>query len=174
MVHRQTTGGRTVIELITMVFKYVKKLSLALTLFAIANGAAAGSLGDARNAYSTRPIKAVKAPQGYDSLSTPKGVREIIYQSGKLQLKAWITTSSAGTKLAPAVVFLHGGFAFSQDDWDAAQSLVDAGFVLMMPRLRGENGNPGNFEFFGGEVDDAIAAGRYLADVKVSIKAEFS
>jgi dipeptidyl aminopeptidase/acylaminoacyl peptidase len=33
----------------------------------------------------------------------------------------------------------------------------------MTPTLRGENGNPGNFECFYGEVDDVIAAGRYLA-----------
>ncbi|XLZ68567.1 alpha/beta fold hydrolase [Massilia sp. SR12] len=98
-------------------------------------------------------------------MTAPKGVREVTYQSGKLQLKAWITASNKGTKLVPAVVFLHGGFAFSQEDWDAAGSLIDAGYILMMPRLRGENGNPGNFEFFGGEVDDAIAAGRYLAAI---------
>lgn len=29
--------------------------------------------------------------------------------------------------------------------------------------VRGENGNPGHFEFFYGEAEDAVAAGRYLA-----------
>jgi dipeptidyl aminopeptidase/acylaminoacyl peptidase len=33
----------------------------------------------------------------------------------------------------------------------------------MTPTFRGENGNPGNFEFFYGEVDDLINAGKYLA-----------
>lgn len=35
----------------------------------------------------------------------------------------------------------------------------------MAPMLRAENGNPGDFEFFYGEVNDLIAAGDYLANV---------
>ena len=38
-----------------------------------------------------------------------------------------------------------------------------AGFAVMTPTLRGENGNPGSFELFYGEVDDAEAAVRFLA-----------
>jgi dipeptidyl aminopeptidase/acylaminoacyl peptidase len=62
-------------------------------------------------------------------------------------------------------VFLHGGWAFARSDWDDAAPFVDAGFVLFMPMLRGENGNPGHYESFLGEVDDAIAAGRYVASL---------
>jgi dipeptidyl aminopeptidase/acylaminoacyl peptidase len=35
----------------------------------------------------------------------------------------------------------------------------------MTPTLRGENGNPGNFEYFYGEVNDLVAAADYLANV---------
>jgi DNA-binding CsgD family transcriptional regulator len=36
---------------------------------------------------------------------------------------------------------------------------------LFMPMLRGENGNPGTYESFLGEVDDAIAAGRFVTSL---------
>jgi hypothetical protein len=100
-VHWHRDGCRTAIELNKMTFKLIKKLSLALMFFAVTNGSVAGSLSDARNAYSTRSIKAVKAPQAYSTLTAPKGVREVTYQSGKLQLKAWITTSNKGKNLYP-------------------------------------------------------------------------
>ncbi|WP_167239397.1 alpha/beta hydrolase family protein [Massilia genomosp. 1] len=138
---------------------------LAFALFALSTASMAGTLADARQAYATRLTVSAKAPQDFAALRTPAGVKEVGYQSGPLQLKAWLSTSAPATKLAPAVVFLHGGFSFGEEDWDAAKALVDAGYILLMPRLRGENGNPGNFELFGGEVDDAIAAGRYLAAV---------
>jgi tetratricopeptide (TPR) repeat protein len=35
----------------------------------------------------------------------------------------------------------------------------------MAPMLRGENGNPGDFEFFYGEVNDLIAAAEYLSNL---------
>ena len=38
----------------------------------------------------------------------------------------------------------------------------DAGFVVFMPTLRGENGQPGSFSLFHDEVDDVLAAAEYL------------
>ncbi|MFZ6770031.1 alpha/beta hydrolase family protein [Undibacterium sp. Di26W] len=105
----------------------------------------------------------MKAPQSFVQEKVPAGVKEISYVSGKLHLTAWLSTTPDNKKKMPAVVFLHGGFSFSADDWVAAEGFVKAGYILMMPRLRGENGGEGNFEMFGGEVDDAIAAGSYLA-----------
>jgi dienelactone hydrolase len=92
----------------------------------------------------------------------PPGVSLVWYRSGNLKLKAWISKPPDDGKKHPAIVYLHGGFAFGGSDWDAAKPYVAAGYVVMTPMLRGENGNPGYFEFFYGEVDDAIAAGRYL------------
>jgi dienelactone hydrolase len=39
---------------------------------------------------------------------------------------------------------------------------VDAGFVVMVPMLRGENGQAGSFSMFYDEVDDVIAATKFL------------
>src|SRR5262249_28859121 len=59
----------------------------------------------------------------------------------------------------------HGGWAFGEGDWDDAAPFANAGFVLFVPMLRGENGNPGHYESFLGEVDDAIAAGQFVASL---------
>jgi len=63
----------------------------------------------------------------------------------------------------PAVLFLHGGFAFGEGDWEQTAPFIEAGFVVMIPTLRGENGLPGSYSMFYNEVDDVIAAAEALA-----------
>jgi dipeptidyl aminopeptidase/acylaminoacyl peptidase len=63
----------------------------------------------------------------------------------------------------PAVLFLHGGFAFGADDWDQIRPFLETGFVVMTPMLRGENGLPGEYSMFYNEVDDVLAAAEHLA-----------
>jgi dipeptidyl aminopeptidase/acylaminoacyl peptidase len=117
----------------------------------------------ARNEFATVLLVRGPSPQEYGEDVLPNGVTEIEYPSGDLVLKAWISAAPVDGKKHPAVVYVHGGFAFGGSDWEDARPYLDAGFVVMAPMLRGENGNPGSFEFFYGEVDDAIAAGEYLA-----------
>ena len=59
-------------------------------------------------------------------------------------------------------MFLHGGFCFDASDWEDAQAFRDAGFIVMLPNRRGENGQPGNFTMFYDEVEDVINAAEYL------------
>jgi dipeptidyl aminopeptidase/acylaminoacyl peptidase len=81
------------------------------------------------------------------------------YLSGNLRLKAWVNQSpGAAGRRWPAVLFLHGGFAFGAEDWEQAQPFRDAGFVVMTPMLRGENGLPGSYSMFYDEIDDVLAA----------------
>jgi dipeptidyl aminopeptidase/acylaminoacyl peptidase len=63
----------------------------------------------------------------------------------------------------PAVLFLHGGFAFGADDWEQTLPFRRAGFVVLTPTLRGENGLPGAYSMFYNEVDDVLAAADTLA-----------
>jgi formylglycine-generating enzyme required for sulfatase activity len=58
---------------------------------------------------------------------------------------------------------LHGGFSFDLGDWDQTKPYRDAGFVVLIPILRAENGQPGAFSYFYDEVDDVLAAGEYLS-----------
>ena len=96
-------------------------------------------------------------------LKPPPGVSEVDFPSGSLRLHAWVNVpDDEGERAYPTVVFLHGGFAFSREDWDMAQPYRDAGFIVLAPILRGENGQPGVFSLFYDEVEDVLAAGEYL------------
>jgi dipeptidyl aminopeptidase/acylaminoacyl peptidase len=70
--------------------------------------------------------------------------------------------ASASVK-RPAVLFLHGGFATDTDDWDMNLPYRDAGYIVMMPILRGENGQRGDYTMFYDELNDVLAAASFLA-----------
>jgi pimeloyl-ACP methyl ester carboxylesterase len=85
--------------------------------------------------------------------------------SNKDSLKGLLdTTNIERTKKKPALVYLHGGFSLGYEDVEDCKPFIDKGFVVFAPSYRGENGNPGNFEYFMGEVDDAKAAIRWLSE----------
>lgn len=89
------------------------------------------------------------------------------FLSGGNRLWGWFAmppaTSRNGNRPVPAMVYLHGGWAFGAQDFEDARPFLDAGFALFVPTLRGENGNPGEFEMAYGELDDAVAAVTFLA-----------
>lgn len=146
-----------------------------------------------RDSFQSQLLKKGPAPQGYDDEPIPPNVTQVSFRSGDLQLKAWvyrppeiespeietpeIETPDVETRESvtpesetpesearfPALLFLHGGFAFGMGDLMACQVAMDRGFVVMAPASRGENGNPGNFEMFLGEADDAKAVAKWLA-----------
>lgn len=126
---------------------------------------AGNDLATARKSFVTKLRVRGPAPRAYRNERPGPDVRLVQYPSGKLALKGWLSQAPVEGKRHPAVVYLHGGFAFGGGDWQDAKPFVDAGFVLFMPMLRGENGNPGAHESFYGEVDDAIAAGKYVASL---------
>ena len=84
---------------------------------------------------------------------------------------AYVSPVRTGEK-RPAIVWIHGGFYFgvSSFAWQqaprsndqSASAFREAGIVLMLPSLRGTNDNAGDNECFLGEVEDVIAAGRFL------------
>lgn len=94
------------------------------------------------------------------------------YRSGDLMLPAFITPNPRDYNRHPAIIWITGGDSNSLDDfWSAgaasndqsARAFREAGMIMMFPTLRGGNSNPGRKEFFLGEVDDIIAAAKYLA-----------
>lgn len=114
---------------------------------------------DQRKSYSTVLKTHGPAPQEWHDKAPLPGVTEVAYASGNLKLKAWLAMpQNARAEKVPAVVYFHGGFAFGMDEFNDCQPFLDAGLAVMMPTLRGENGNPGDFELFYGEIDDARAA----------------
>lgn len=122
------------------------------------------SYTQARMTFRTHLLRTGPSPQESAPLpAPPPGAKEVRVQSGALALKAWVSPPPTGGGKLPAVLFLHGGFAFGPDDWEQAQPFRDAGFVVMTPALRGENGQPGSYTMFYDEVDDVLAAAETLA-----------
>ncbi len=106
-------------------------------------------------------------PCGLDSppQSRPPGTLDsVTYRSGDLELPAWLyTPPRPAARRLPALLYLSPGFLLSAPRAACATPFMAAGIVVMWPTLRGENGNPGRSQFFLGEVDDAVAAARWLA-----------
>src|SRR5262245_2865209 len=118
---------------------------------------------DARKTFKTNLTAKGPAPQTFRQEVAPPGVEVVTYVSGGHKLKSWVDRPRGGGPAKPAVLFLHGGFAFGAEDWDQCQPFRDAGFVTMTPWLRGENGQPGSYTMFYDEVDDVVAAAEALA-----------
>ena len=121
---------------------------------------------NSRKQFETKLIKHVSSPQQpatSDSADVPPmGISECFFKSGNLTLKVWINKpNDTVNKKYPLVVFLHGGLAFGKEDWDMTKPFREAGFVVITPMLRSENGQAGNFTFLYDEVNDVIAATEY-------------
>jgi dienelactone hydrolase len=119
-----------------------------------------------RTAHATALRIDAPSPGRYEPGLVPDGVTEVRYRSGDLELLAWLaippSVDHEGAR-APGVVYFHGAFALGRKDVEAIRPLLEAGLVVLLPALRGENGNPGRLELLYGEVDDAVAATRFLA-----------
>lgn len=105
------------------------------------------------------------SPGEFVEAQPPGGVVSVKYPSGNLELQAWFAAppGASESRRVPALVYFHGDFAFGADDFEVVRPFLDAGYAVMTPMLRGENGNPGDFELLWGEVDDARAAIEWLA-----------
>jgi dipeptidyl aminopeptidase/acylaminoacyl peptidase len=117
----------------------------------------------ARSAFKTKLLQQGPSPQPGEPLQTPPNTVAIEYRSGELTLKAFVTPDPGDGAKHPAVLFLHGGFAFGGDDAEMPQPYQDAGFIVMIPILRGENGQSGTYTMFYDEVSDVLAAADALA-----------
>lgn len=69
-------------------------------------------------------------------------------------------------ELRPALLFLHGEFAFDNRMWEQCRVFREAGWRTMVPLLRGENGAPGAFSLYHDELDDVLAARDALASLQ--------
>jgi dipeptidyl aminopeptidase/acylaminoacyl peptidase len=120
---------------------------------------------EVRKRFRTKLLREGPPPQKNAMPQPPEGATEVEYPSGELSLKAWVNRPADNPELSrPAVLFLHGGFALGRSDWEMTRPYRDAGFIVLMPTLRGENGQPGVFSLFYDEVGDVLAATEYLAE----------
>ena len=118
---------------------------------------------DARKGFKTVLTTAGPSPQVEGPVEPPAGVQVVTYQSGDLKLTAWASEPPADGTKQPGVLYLHSGFGFGPEDWKETEPLRAAGFAVVVPILRGENGQPGSYTLFCDEVGDCLAAGELLA-----------
>ena len=114
-----------------------------------------------RHHFRTKLLQKGPAPDKYEPLTAPADADRIFYRSGyggELELTAWVSKYKRERKAKPGILFLHGGNAMGIGHWQLMKPYVDAGYVVMMPSMRGENGQMGNFSGFYDEVDDVLAA----------------
>jgi len=117
-----------------------------------------------RKSHVTALQRRGPAPQKWENEPLPRGVREVFYTSGERRLKAWLALPPRDKEeKVPAVVYFGGGFAMDSSDFKRARFFLEKGYAVLLPTLRGHNGNPGSFELFFGEVEDGRAAVRWLA-----------
>lgn len=117
-----------------------------------------------RAAHKTELREEAPSPNRWEPVDPPQGVERITYPSDGRMLWAWLARPSDAERPAPALVYLHNDFSFDPDNFEACRPFLEAGFAVMTPTYRGEHGNPGRFELLYGEVDDAVASIRWLAD----------
>jgi acetyl esterase/lipase len=151
-------------------------------IFALKNAVVAGLSGsslevqqqdyaEARRGFSTKLIRRGPSPQEVDyawrqeALASTPGRALLTYQANGIQLRAFFDPPTSPGK-RPVVIFLHGGFAFGDGDFEMAQPYRDAGFLVVMPILRGENGQSGDFTLYYDEVDDVLALVDSLAMIE--------
>lgn len=84
------------------------------------------------------------------------------YPAQQGEMRAWIWGADRAEP-APTLVYFHSGFAWHNGLAEALRWLADDGWVVYMPAVRGENGNPGAYQLLCGEVDDAADAVRFIA-----------
>lgn len=124
----------------------------------------AGTLGEdetlreARRRHVTQLRVRGPSPQPHRPLGASlDGVERIEYVSAGRSLAALLVRPSRRTR-APALLYLHGGWALADEHVRECWPFVEAGFAVFAPSYRGENGNPGAHEMLWGELDDALAA----------------
>ena len=117
----------------------------------------------AREVFHTKLVRRGPSPQKDPLPKAPENVTVVEIPSGSLRIKAWMNAPKDQTAKQPAILFLHGGMGFGEDDWVMTWALREAGYVVMVPMLRGENGQAGDFTLFYDEVEDVLAAGDFLS-----------
>ena len=116
----------------------------------------------ARTAFRTHLTRIGPSPDPAEPLDAPSGAMRVAYASDGRDLAAWLSLPAG--RPAPALVYLHGGNVLGAGHWDLAQAFRQAGYAVIMPALRGENGQGGAFSGFYDENADALAAAATLAD----------
>jgi pimeloyl-ACP methyl ester carboxylesterase len=133
----------------------------------------AETLAEARKGFVTRP-SGVRSGEPVETPPPNAYLQIVSYPSSVGELAAYLSNDPRDGKKHPAIIWITGGDCNSIGDvWSPSDPANDqtaaiyrtVGVVTMYPSLRGGNQNPGVKEGYYGEVDDIIAAAKYLQSV---------
>jgi len=128
------------------------------------------TLTEARAGFQTKIIRNLRDTETPDLPPAGK-YKLILFPSAVGQLAAYLSGDPADGHKHPAVIWSHGGlggissYFFGElpvDNEQSPKAFDEAGMVVMIPSWRGTANNPGRQEFFYGEVDDLLAAVKYV------------
>lgn len=153
-----------------------KKALLALAAAAGLLGAAAAqtatapqTLAEARAGQTTK--LAAKFRQPGKPATPPVTWMALVSYPGPLGTMAgYLAGVPDKEERRPAIIWISGGDTAIGDFWSpqprandqSAAAFREAGMVVFYPAVRGLNGNPGQVEGYFGELDDLVAATRWL------------
>ena len=118
-----------------------------------------------------RPTVVAEVRQSDQAPKPPAKIMSVVhYPSAVGSISGYLTSVPDDGQRHPAIVWVSGGHLAIGDFWSpkprendqSAAAFRERGVVTFYPSLRGLNGNPGHSEGFYGEVDDLVAATRWL------------
>ena len=133
-------------------------------------GAQALSLTQARRGFKTVLLPQTDRKEPVEQ-APPQIFRTVRYPAASGALAAYLSPDPHDGKKHPAIIWITGGDCnsigdvwspSSRDNDQTAAAYRKVGIIMVFPSLRGGNTNPGIKEGFLGEVDDVLAARRYL------------
>jgi dipeptidyl aminopeptidase/acylaminoacyl peptidase len=149
----------------------IKQLTCSLLLMTVLlTGCQQATLKQSRSSFKT-VIRQQNTPKEPLETAPAQIFRNIKYPTANGDLAAYLSPDPRNGKKNPAIIWITGGDCNSiSDSWvprtrsndQSAAAFRQAGIITMFPSLRGGNNNPGNKEGFYGEVDDILAAVKYL------------
>jgi pimeloyl-ACP methyl ester carboxylesterase len=150
-------------------------LTLALLLAAALTARAAPPIVEARAGFTTKLLRQERIGQAAPEPPESSSLKLVHYPAPLGANAAYVSAAPADGKKHPAIIWLTGGFSnsISPITWtpgpatndQSAAGFRSSGILMMYPSLRGGNDNPGCIEAFYGEVDDVLAAAKYLASL---------
>jgi hypothetical protein len=169
MLHRQTATSAVTAVLI---FAWLALLA-GCSQRSFRNGSSGGqTLNQARKGHATRLARFLR--DGVPAPDPPKGdLRLVKYPTPQGSYAAYVSEPPRDGKQHPAILWIFGGFdngigdtawaPATPDNDQSARVFRRKGIVTMYPSFRGGNDNPNFREGLYSEVDDVIAAAKWLA-----------
>ena len=126
----------------------------------------------ARHDFKTHLLRQEKIGEAPEQ--PPAGVLDLVRYPAPLgKNAAYVSPDPKDGKKHPAIIWLVGGFSNSigsiawtpgpKSNDQSASGFRERGILTVYPSLRGGNDNAGSIETFFGEVDDVLAAAKFLA-----------